>query len=226
MFKLVTAITLAQQQHDNLFFHGWEHLFRVLAVGPLAYIALLFLLRISGSRTLSKMNAFDFLVTIALGSTLATVLLNKQVALAEGVLAFAVLIFLQYAVTWSSVRWRPVRRTVTGTPNLVFHRGEFLRYAMRRTRVTDEEILAAARNQGHADRSTILAIILETDGAFSVIPTPDSGPPNPENSTLDPVLDPPKPEPPSPLADLSPAPKLFQPNPINHPGQSRGRTDP
>lgn len=190
-----TAITLAQQQHDNPFYHGFEPPLRVLVVGVLAYIALIFLLRISGSRTLSKMNAFDFIVTIALGSTLATVLLNKQVSLSEGVLAFAVLIFLQYAVTWSSVRWPIVQRTVTGAPNLVFHRGQFLRDSMRRTRVTEDEVLAAARNQGHADRSTIHAIILETDGAFSVIATPDSGPPAPENSTLAPVPDPATPTP-------------------------------
>jgi uncharacterized membrane protein YcaP (DUF421 family) len=184
-------LTLAQQ--PNPFYQGPEPLFRVLVVGVLAYLALIFLLRISGSRTLSKMNAFDFIVTIALGSTLATVLLNKQVSLSEGVLAFAVLIFLQYAVTWSSVRWPIIQRTVTGAPNLVFHRGRFLRDAMRRARVTEDEVLAAARNQGHADRSTILAIILETDGAFSVIPTPDSGPPTPpapETSTLTPVPDP------------------------------------
>lgn len=179
---------LAQQ--PNPFYQGHEPLLRILVVGVLAYLALIFLLRISGSRTLSKMNAFDFIVTIALGSTLATVLLNKQVSLSEGVLAFAVLIFLQYAVTWSSVRWPLVQRTVTGAPNLVFHRGRFLCDAMRRTRVTEDEVLAAARNQGHADRSTIHAIILETDGAFSVIPTPDSGPPTPENSTLAPVPDP------------------------------------
>jgi uncharacterized membrane protein YcaP (DUF421 family) len=192
---MISPLTLAQQQPDNPFYHGYEPLLRVLVVGVLAYIALIFLLRISGSRTLSKMNAFDFIATIALGSTLATVLLNKQVSLSEGVLAFAVLIFLQYAITWSSVRWRPVRRTLTGTPNLVFHKGQFLRDSMRRTRVTDEEVLAAARNHGHADRSTIFAIILETDGVFSVIPTPNAGPPSPENTTLDPVPDPTTPTP-------------------------------
>lgn len=177
------VITLAQQP-DNPFYHGHEPLVRVLVVGLLAYIALVFLLRISGNRTLSKMNAFDFIVTIALGSTLATVLLNKQVALAEGIAAFALLIFLQYAVTWSSVRWRPVRRTVTGSPRLVFHRGEFLPEAMRAARVTDEEVLAAARNAGLSSRANIHAVILETDGAFAVIPEPGAAA---GDSTLEPL---------------------------------------
>ena len=48
----------------------------------------------SGKRTLTRMNAFDLVVTVALGPTLATVLLTKSVALADGLAAFALLIFL------------------------------------------------------------------------------------------------------------------------------------
>ncbi|WP_231362619.1 hypothetical protein [Thioalkalivibrio sp. ALMg9] len=67
-----------------MFFGGWDGLLRTLVVGVLAYVALIVFLRLSGKRTLSKMNAFDLVVTVALGSTLATVLLAKDVALAEG----------------------------------------------------------------------------------------------------------------------------------------------
>ena len=70
-----------------MFFSTWAALGRVLVIGPLAYVALVLLLRISGKRTLTKLNAFDLVVTVALGSTLATVLLSKSVSLAEGVLA-------------------------------------------------------------------------------------------------------------------------------------------
>jgi hypothetical protein len=56
-----------------MFFESWSGLGRVLVVGVLAYGALVFVLRVSGKRTLSKMNAFDLIVTVALGSTIATV---------------------------------------------------------------------------------------------------------------------------------------------------------
>jgi len=82
-----------------MFFQGWTGLWRVLVVGTLAYIALVLLLRISGKRTLAKFNAFDFVVTVALGSTLATILLNNSIALAEGILALALLIGLQYVIS-------------------------------------------------------------------------------------------------------------------------------
>ncbi len=173
--------TLAQITPDNPFYHGHEPLLRVLVVGVLAYAAIVLLLRITGSRTLSKMNAFDFIVTIALGSTLSSVLLNKQIALAEGVLGFVVLIGLQFAVTWTSVRWPWARRAITASPRLVLHRGQFLHDAMRRARVTEEEVLAAARDRGIADRADLLAVILESDGSFSAIPV--SGQPAPDTET-------------------------------------------
>jgi uncharacterized membrane protein YcaP (DUF421 family) len=69
-----------------MFFSGWESLFRTLVVGVLAYVALVAFLRLSGNRTLSKMNAFDLVVTVSLGSTLATVLLTRDIALADGAL--------------------------------------------------------------------------------------------------------------------------------------------
>lgn len=84
----------------KIFFDNWESLYRTFFITIMAYFALIFLLRISGKRSLSKMNAFDFIITVALGSTLATVLLNKSVALADGVLAFALLIGLQYIITF------------------------------------------------------------------------------------------------------------------------------
>ena len=100
-----------------MFLHSWLDLWRTLSVGVLAYLALIILLRISGKRTLSKLNAFDLVVTVALGSTLATILLSKDVALAEGVLAFAVLIALQFSITWLSVRSKTISRLVKAEPN-------------------------------------------------------------------------------------------------------------
>jgi uncharacterized membrane protein YcaP (DUF421 family) len=109
-----------------LLFDSGAGLRRVLLVGTLAYVALVFLLRISGKRTLTKLNAFDLVVTVALGSTLATVLSNS-VALVEGVLALGLLIFLQYAIAWLSVRSPGFQRLIKAEPTLLLHLGRFPR---------------------------------------------------------------------------------------------------
>ncbi|GAA0595761.1 DUF421 domain-containing protein [Caenispirillum bisanense] len=152
-----------------MFFDQWEGLLRVVVVGTLAYVALVVLLRLTGKRTLSKMNAFDFVVTVALGSTLATVLLSRDVALAEGAAAFALLIGLQMAVAWGSARSPRFRRLVKAEPRLLLHRGEMLHGALLAERVAPEEVLAAVRSSGQADLSQVTAVVLETDGTFSVV---------------------------------------------------------
>ena len=167
-----------------MLFDSWAGLGRVLLVGTLAYVALVFLLRISGKRTLTKLNAFDLVVTVALGSTLATVLLSKSVALAEGVLALGLLIFLQYGITSLSVRSPRFQALIKAEPTLLVHRGRFLEGAMKAERITREEILAALRASGAADVREIAAVVLETDASLSVIP--DAGA-NGTASTLDSV---------------------------------------
>lgn len=151
-----------------MFFDSWTDLGRVVLVGTLAYGSLVGMLRVTGKRTLSKMNAFDLVVTVALGSTLATILLSKDVALAEGLLAFALLCGLQFAVAYASVRSRAFQSVVKSEPRLLYSDG-FLGAAMRQERVTKEEVWAAARSGGHSSLESVRFVVLETDGSFSVI---------------------------------------------------------
>lgn len=85
-------------------------------------------------------NAFDLIVTVALGSTLATILLSSDVVLAEGLTALAVLILMQYAIAWLSVRSQTVSRLVKSEPVLLVYQGRLLFDALRRERVVDAEI--------------------------------------------------------------------------------------
>ena len=158
-----------------MFFDAPAELWRIGLIGLLTYVLLITVLRISGKRTLAKMNAFDLVVTVALGSTLATILLSRDVSLAEGVAALVLLVGLQFAATWLSVRWRPLRRTLKSAPTLLLRDGELLAEAMRRQRVTDNEVYQAVRSQGIGDLGDVAAVVLETDGTFSVVSRQQAG---------------------------------------------------
>jgi uncharacterized membrane protein YcaP (DUF421 family) len=152
-----------------MFFDNLSDLYRILMVGPVAYAALVLTLRISGKRTLSKLNAFDLVVTVALGSTLATILLSKDVTLAEGILALTLLVLLQYVIAWLSVRSEGVQNFIKAEPTLLLHDGIFLKKQMKQQRITREEVLAAVRASGAASHDAVRAVVLETDGTISVI---------------------------------------------------------
>lgn len=153
----------------NMFFDDWQSLLRAFVLTVLAYTTLIIFIRVSGKRTLAKMNAFDFLVTIALGSCLASVSLNKNIALAEGALVFFTLIFLQFIITWLSVRVKQVKKLVTSQPALLLYKGELLGDAMKRERISIQEIYAAARAKGVSDLNEIEVIVLETTGDITII---------------------------------------------------------
>ncbi len=150
-------------------------LMRVLIVGPLAYLILVAILRISGKRTLAKMNAFDFVVTVALGSTLATVLLSKDVAFLEGALAFATLAALQFVIAWLSLRVPAIEAVVKSNPRVLLTDGMIDHAALFDERVTEEEVKAAIRQSGLGALELTSAVVLETDGSFSVVAADKAG---------------------------------------------------
>jgi uncharacterized membrane protein YcaP (DUF421 family) len=152
-----------------IFFDGWQPIVRTLVIGPLAFVSLILLLRTSGKRTLSQLNAFDFVITVALGSLLATVIVTEDVTLLAGVVAFTVLIALQFVITWVSVRVRRFERFVKAEASLLYRSGEMQRVAMRRCRVTEREVEATVRRAGLPNLDAAGAVVLEADGSVSVI---------------------------------------------------------
>lgn len=162
-----------------LTFDTWSSLDRVVLVGVVPYALLIVLLHVSGKRTLPRLDAFDLVVAVALGSTLASVLLSNAVPLAEGVLALALLVSLQFIITWLSVRSPRFRTLVKSEPTLIPHDGRMLDGALRAQQVNRKEVMSPIRAEGLRDS---VAVALETDGSFSVIPS-SSGSPLPVGAT-------------------------------------------
>jgi len=115
------------------------------------------------------MNAFDFIVTVAIGSVFGRALTAKDVALSEAIVAFGLLVTLQYVVTWIQLRW-PFRRVVTNPPALLYFRGEFVdsvRCANSASRNRRSRAPFARSSSAPSTRSKPSS--LESSGEFSVI---------------------------------------------------------
>jgi uncharacterized membrane protein YcaP (DUF421 family) len=159
----------------NFFFAGWEAVLRVIVVGIAMYASLVVFLRLSGSRTIASMNAFDFIVTVALGAVFGRALTANSVALVEALTAFALLILLQYIAAWLQTRWPRFERALKNDPTLLYFRGEFLRDAMRDQRVTETELRGAVRKESVGSMDEVEALVLEPDGKVSVITSVGDG---------------------------------------------------
>ncbi len=152
-----------------MLFDTVQGLLRVLVISLLAYAWLVIVLRLSGKRSLAKLNAFDLVVTVALGSTLATVLLSEDVAFAEGALAFSMLAFLQWLVSRLSVASQAFGKLVRSEPRLLVENGQYRHDAMESERITADEVDSAVRGAGIGCIEQVGAVVLESDGSMSVI---------------------------------------------------------
>ncbi|GEO94142.1 DUF421 domain-containing protein [Kocuria turfanensis] len=152
-----------------MWFDSWSEILRIVLVGAASYTALVVILRLSGKRTLAQLNVFDFIVTVALGSTLATIFLSTDVSWTEGVTALVLLAGLQLLVAWISTRWPRARGMFTSQPALLLAHGEIRYDALHRNRLTESELRQAVRMQGTGDLSQVAAVVLETNGKLSVI---------------------------------------------------------
>src|SRR5690625_4443773 len=111
---------------EDMFLGDYSTILRTLVVGLLAYIALVVIVRFSGKRTLSQLNAFDFIVTVALGSILATIILDSNVSLVQGVAAYLVLVIMQYLITRFTLASDTFDDMVKSDPRLLYYNDRYL----------------------------------------------------------------------------------------------------
>ena len=153
-----------------MWFESWDSLINILITGVVCFIGLIMFLRVAGKRTLTKMNAFDFIMTFTIGSTLATAITSDDITITEGLTALAIIITVQYVIAWLEVRFEWFQKLVKAQPSVLFYDGNFCEKTMRQERITKVEVLAAMRYSGLSDPSQARLVLMETDGQLSVIP--------------------------------------------------------
>lgn len=154
--------------HPPFFFESWYNVVRTVTLSVVGFAALIVLLRVSGKRTLSKMNVFDFVFVVAVGSVFASMIISKDVTLIEGLAALATLVLIQIGLAELATRSPLAERIINGEPALLLSRGQFISRALKRERVTEEEIRAAIRAKGVTRVEDVDAVVLENDGTLTV----------------------------------------------------------
>ena len=152
----------------ELFFEDWSSLLHIALSTVIAFVTLFLFIRISGKRTLSKLNAFDFVVTVALGSTLTYMMLGL-VPLAEGAEVLLLIILLQHVFAWSTRTSKHLEKLINSVPRLLYYEGIFINEAMKKESVTEEEMHAAIRTAGIEYIEEVKAIVMEINGEITVI---------------------------------------------------------
>jgi uncharacterized membrane protein YcaP (DUF421 family) len=139
--------------------------------GAAIYLFLLVLFRIAGKRTLSDVTPFDFVMLLIVGEATQQALLGEDFSITNAFLVILTLIGLDIAISLWQQRWPRLAKWVEGVPLVIVEDGRPLHERMRRVRVSEADILTAARErQGLARMEQIQYAVLERSGGISIIP--------------------------------------------------------
>lgn len=141
-----------------------------ILLSALGLFWIILLVRIVGLRSFSKMTNFDFVMTVAMGSLLAgAAQTGKWVDLVQILTAMMALFAVQFTVAYLRKRSDAVDSVLQNSPVLLMRNGEILHAALRRTRVTEADLIAKLREANALELSAVKAVVLETTGDVSVL---------------------------------------------------------
>ena len=145
----------------------WTEAGLVVLSSVAIYAAVIVTVRLNGLRSFSKMSSFDFAVTVATGSLIATVAATTT-SLANGVVALAAIMGSQRLVA-AARRRTGFERLVDNTPILLMAGDRMIEEHMMQARITPDDIRAHVRAANVLDWSDVRAVVLETTGDVSVM---------------------------------------------------------
>lgn len=146
------------------------------------YLALILFTRLAGLRSFSKMSSFDFAVTVAIGSVVATTILAKDPPLFQAVMALGVLYAVKMIVAYMREKSTMMSRVVDNEPLLLMKGEEIIDQNLKKAKVTHGDLRAKLREANVTQMTQVKAVVVESTGDISVLHHEDS------DHALDPIL--------------------------------------
>ncbi|TXD98552.1 DUF421 domain-containing protein [Psychrobacter frigidicola] len=174
---------------DMLFFDNIDKLGRIVLTAAMVYILIVIVTKISGKRSTSQLNNFDWIVTVMIGSLGASTILLEDIPFIEGGSAIAVLYLMQFLVTKYTSLSPQFSSVLLSEPRIVFYQGQYLPDAMRAERLNRQELENAMRAEGVHKLSDVEAIVFESNATLTVITKNKEMPTDAVSETLLPLTD-------------------------------------
>lgn len=148
-------------------FYASAGILHPIVVGSIAVIVLFFYLRLGSNRSVAPITVFDWIINVALGSTLAGIVNGNS--LVRGLLALLTMLGFQYVISHISSHYKQRFEWIFHAPPLVVaFRGEFLQKRMAKHRISESDVYSALRQQGLLHIKQVEVVIIEANGAFSI----------------------------------------------------------
>ncbi len=142
---------------------------QIVLRAAVVYLLLWLIVRGTGKRELAQMTAFELVLLVVMGDLIQQAVTQEDTSIVGGMLAVGTIGFLIIATSYVSWRFEGTRGVIEGVAVVVVRDGKPLEDVLRLERVTVDEVLSDARNQGIADLAEVEVGVLEADGRFSFL---------------------------------------------------------
>jgi uncharacterized membrane protein YcaP (DUF421 family) len=158
---------------EEWFKFSTEALWAIVFTSIGIYIAVILLTRIGGKRSFSKMSSFDFAITVAIGSMIATTVLSKSVSIWDGITGLTVLYIVQLSTAFLR-RYSIIQKVTDNKPLLLMDGQEVLYENLKKARVTESDLKSKLREANVLELSQVRAVVFESTGDIAVLHTRDN----------------------------------------------------
>jgi uncharacterized membrane protein YcaP (DUF421 family) len=133
------------------------------------YLFVLVLTRVVGRRELSTLEPFDLILLVMIGDLVQQGVTQNDFSVTGSFLAVGTIGVLTVLFSYLPWRFQVLRPVLEGVPAILMQDGDVVEKNLRRHRLTQEEIAAAARVQNIGSLSQVRWAVLETNGQISFI---------------------------------------------------------
>ncbi len=137
----------------------------------LLYFLVILYTRIFGLRSFSKMSSFDFAMTVAVGTMLASAIVNKSPSVVQSGIALLSLYLLQSIIALLRQRVSWFNESVDNQPILLMDGSKILSKNLKKAQLTEDDLRSKLREANVWNYSQVKAVVFETTGDVSVLHT-------------------------------------------------------
>jgi uncharacterized membrane protein YcaP (DUF421 family) len=142
----------------------------IVVRAAVAYLFILFLMRIVGRRELSSMEPSDVILLVVIGDLVQNGVTQSDYSVTGVVLAAGTIGSLATLTAYLTYKWSRIRNVVEGEPVILVEDGKLIERNLKNERLTPDEVMEQARlQQGVESLDEVKWAVLETSGSISIV---------------------------------------------------------
>lgn len=158
---------------------------KIIITSTVSLLILFLLTKLMGSKQVSQLNMFDYIVGISIGSIAAEMATELDTPI-NAMTAMIVYGVIAAAVSLIAERSLKARKILSGKPLVLLDNGKLYRKNFKKTRMDINDFLMQCRSQGYFDISQIQTAVMEFNGRMSILPISANRPLTPQDMNLAP----------------------------------------